>query len=522
MLPPAVLMGASFPYVVQAATGPTATLSRIVGRLYGVNTLGAIAGAAGGGLVFLPLLQMQGTVLLAVSCNILAAVVAGGAAMSQDIQTDIQLDTRPEINMPWVKLTGWGFVAGCLFIGVHHYQPHWDPLLMTSGPYKYVSEMEDRSRQGLLEYAVEPYELLFYEEGLSSVVTVARDRRTDNIWLANNGKVDASTQRDIETQVLLAHLPFIFRPLSEKVLVIGFASGISAGSVTLHQAPQQIDIVELEPAVVAGSHAFDTHNHRPLDDPRVHLHLNDARNHLLLTPDGTYDIASSEPSNPWLSGVSNLFTQEFFALGKRKLRPGGVWVQWVQTYGMIPADVRSLLATFADVYGHVRLFRIDSSDLVLVGSDAELPLQIPEMSEIFLRNPAVAQDLAGIGFRRAEDILSLYQFGRDTLLQVAGTAERNTDDNMRIEYSAPLHLHEDTSDANTKMIQQMAEIPLQAAKNQASLVALARAYATHDWSWRRALTTIEHAVALNPDNPRPVTLQRLYRKRAQRIAHRSQ
>jgi len=42
--------------------------------------------------------------------------------------------------------------------------------------------------------------------------------------------------------------------------------------------------------------------------------------------------------------VSNLFTREFFTLGKRKLRPGGIWTQWAQLYGMASEDIRSLLA----------------------------------------------------------------------------------------------------------------------------------------------------------------------------------
>ena len=74
--------------------------------------------------------------------------------------------------------------------------------MMTAGMYKYVSDMDPETwnREGIIEYAVDPYELLFYEEGLSSVVTVAKSRTTENIWLANNGKVDASTRVDMPTR----------------------------------------------------------------------------------------------------------------------------------------------------------------------------------------------------------------------------------------------------------------------------------------------------------------------------------
>jgi len=169
-------------------------------------------------------------------------------------------------------------------------------------------------------------------------------------------------------------MPLFFRPDSKKALVIGLASGITAGLVTLHSGTSSIDIIELEPSVVDASHEFDNYNNRPLDDPRVDLYINDARNHLPLAEDHTYDVVISEPSNPWLSGVSNLFTWEFFQLGKQKLRKGGVWSQWVHAYAMTTDDMNSLLATFADTYAYVLVFRVDTMDLVLLGSDKPLLL----------------------------------------------------------------------------------------------------------------------------------------------------
>jgi spermidine synthase len=345
---------------------------------------------------------------------------------------------------------------------------------------------------------VTPFTLLFYREGLSSVVTVGREGT--NLWLSNNGKVDASLA-DLDTQLLVAHLPFLFHPRAERILVIGLASGISTGSVTLHETATTIDVVEIEPAIVAASHEFDRYNHHPLDDPRVRLHINDGRNHLLLAAEGTYDLVSSEPSNPWLSGVSNLFTREFFTLGKRKLAPGGVWAQWVQTYSMSPDDLRSLLATFADVYANVRLFRVDESDLIMIGSDRALPTEAASLGETFRHPGPITEDLKTIGFTRVEDILGIYQFGRETILELAGDVERNTDDNMRIEYSAPLSLHADTQDANSEMLEERAEVTVDAVDGKEGLLALARAYAHSDPGWRRPFLVLEHATERFPGDP---------------------
>jgi spermidine synthase len=482
MLPAALLMGATFPYLVRAAAGAVPHVGRVVGRLYGMNTLGAIAGAAGGGLFLLPALTVRGAVLAAASVNLMAALIAGVAAGALRGR---RFAVATAVVLAAVVLAHWR-------------KPPWNPLLMTSGAYLYASELFERTEEGLIEFAVTPFTLLYYVEGRSSVVSVGKDHR--NLWLANNGKVDASLA-DLDTQVLVAHLPFLFHPEAKRVLVIGLASGITTGSVTLHTAVQLIDVAELEPAMVGASHHFDDYNHRPLDDPRVRLHLNDGRNHLLLAADGAYDLVSSEPSNPWLSGVSNLFTREFFELGKRKMAPGGVWAQWVQTYGMGPEDVRSLLVTFADVYFDVRLFRIDESDLVLIGSDRPLTLDASGLRAILERNDLMRRDLEAIGINRPEDLLGLYQFSRDTILGLAGEVERNTDDNMRIEYSAPLSLHAETQDENSEMLEAVAESQLEAVESKDGLLALALAYARSDPGWRRTFHVLEHAASRFPGDP---------------------
>jgi spermidine synthase len=467
MMPPAMFMGATFPVLIRAASGGQEGLSATVGKIYSVNTIGAIAGAIVGGMVFLPVLHVRGTVICAISLNLLAAVTA--------------LWPLGAIKGPYEprRLVGWT-LASCAVAFMHIVPPAWNPLLMSGGLYKYASSITDRTRQGILDATTRNSQLLFYREGTSSVVTVGLNMSTTNLWLANNGKVDASSSGDLETQVLLGHVPFIFRPEAKEVMVIGLGSGISAGSVTLHETATRIDVVELEPAIIEASRFFDGYNHLPLEDPRVRVHINDARNHLLLTPDGTYDVVSSEPSNPWISGVSNLFTREFFELGKRKLKPGGVWTQWLHIYDMAPEDLRSLLATFADVYGHVRLFRVNAADLILVGSDAPLNWKLADIRDMMAHSPDIAADLRRCGITTAEDLLTRYLSSKPTLMQIAGNVERNTDDNMRIEYSAPRHLYENTVDTNYRLLMSEVEIPSSALNSESEAIALLEAYARRD------------------------------------------
>ena len=491
MTPPALLMGATFPLLVRAAADHAVGLASPVGRLYGWNTVGAILGASVGGLLLLPSLRVVGALLVAVCLNTLAALLVLRRAHP---------DTPPGVQA--AAGVGLLLLGTLLFLA----PPPWNPLLMTAGMYKYVSDLEpeERTRQGIWEFAVEPYELLFYEEGLSSVVTVARSE-SGNIWLANNGKVDASTSIDMPTQVMVAHLPFAFMPEPERVLVIGLASGITAGSVALHSAPKKIDIVELEPAIVEASHLFDGHNNRPLDDERVTLIANDGRNHVNLSPPAAYDLIVSEPSNPWQTGVSNLFTREFLELGKSRLAPGGVWSQWVQMYGMDTADLRALLATFISVYDNVLLFStIEDADLVLVGSDGPLNLSAEAMGRMLELDAAVAMDLRLVGAPAAEDMIARLQLTREEVARFAEGSVLNTDDNMRIEYSAPLHLHEQTAEANFYALLRQGRgpdapplVPLDAVEGLTGRLRLAEAYARRE-DWLRATLTLK-ADAEAPD-----------------------
>jgi spermidine synthase len=502
MTPPAILMGASFPCLAKAASDRLGAADRAVGLTYGANTLGAIGGAIGGSLFLLPALHVRGAVLVGVASNAGTAVLAAIAA------------ARTSGGRFASRALGWTGAAAVAVAIAWHLRPPWDPLLMTSGMYKYVSELEERTRAGLAALAVEPYQLLFYDEGLSSVVTVAREKGRSNIWLANNGKIDASTEADLKTQVMVAHLPFAFRPQPEDVLVIGLASGITAGSVTLHPSPRRIDVVEIEPAIVEASHFFDLWNQLPLADPRVNLVIDDGRGFLLRADDGHYELVTSEPSNPWLAGVSSLFTREFFALGRRKLAPGGVWTQWLQTYEMAPDDLRSLLGTFADVYPEVAVYRVDDSDLVLVGSDRPLDVGAAAMRDRLWPVPAVAADLDRVDLERPEHVVAHYLFGRDEILRLAGDVELNTDDNMRIEYSAPRHLYDSTTEANRRLLLGASPLPQRAVEGAAGLVALASGYAELEL-WPRAVEALDAALRLEPDDRSIAELRAIYARESE-------
>jgi spermidine synthase len=292
-------------------------------------------------------------------------------------------------------------------------------------------------------------------------------------------------------------MQFVKEP--KNVLVIGLASGVTAGAVTTHPLVETLEIVELEPAIERAARIFEEHNHHVLDDPRTRLIANDGRNHIVLAEPGSYDVIISEPSNPWITGVSNLFTLEFLELGKSRLKEGGVWSQWVQMYGMDRDDLRSLLATFAATYDYVLVYAtIEDADLVLVGSDSPLVPSTANAGQL-LRHPTVAAELKLVDMPTALDLVALFQLDRDAILEMSKGSPLNTDDNMLIEYSAPRNLHRSTYQENFKLLLTHAQVPFDAMPQDPLAIAdLARVYQERE-DTVRAIRAIAAAAELVPE-----------------------
>lgn len=438
MMPATLFMGAVLPFAVAVRVKDPNTVGHDVGRLYAWNTVGAIAGALAAGFLLVPGIGIQPTV---------RAVVAVQGVAGLALATALHGRTR---------FVAAATAAGALALTTVAF-PRWDPLLMSAGMYTYVDNLSDYSREAVLNHAISDFEVLYYAEGPSTVVIVGRSQGSGNVWLANNGKVDASTSADMPTQILLGHLPFHFAARADRVLLVGLASGITAGSVLTHDLGR-LEILEIEPSVIEASRYFSEWNGDPLDDPRVRMIAGDARNHLFLA-DQPYDVIVNEPSNPWISGVSNLFTREFFQLGRDRLAPDGVFCQWVQLYGMGTDDLKSLLRTFSSVFPYALVYSpVEAGDLILVGSARPLQMDLPRV-EAAIQAERPAADLSRIGVKGVADLITYYLMDEVDLAPLTRGAPLNTDDNMRIEFSAPRMLHYRTEDANFEMLLKAATGP---------------------------------------------------------------
>lgn len=425
VLPPCLLMGALFPASVRTLreAGPRRSPEANVGRLYLLNTAGGIAGSLAAGFWAIPSLGLGVTLRAAAICS--AAIGAGLLALAP-ASARMRFLVAPAA------------FAACAGIAV--IVPDLNLIHLNLGSYRGLYTRREAGPP-----APETSELLFYREGLNAPVAVFNTDGGGSLHVT--GKADASTG-DAEriTQSLAGHLPILFSRGAARVAVVGYGSGMSAGAVLTHPEVRSVDVMEIEEAVIEASPYFESFNGAALRDPRTRLIVEDARIFLTYT-DRTYDVMALEPSNPWMAGVSNLFTTDFYRIARSRLVPGGILCCWIQTYESSEETFRVMLASVREVFPHVALFHNRADTLLLCSTE---PIRV-DWGTLAGRmgSPEASRSLRSIGIREPAHLWTYFRAcdsGLDGFM--AGIAQRNTDDNVWLEHHAVRQLlRSGTSDA---------------------------------------------------------------------------
>ncbi len=491
LLPMTIAFGTAFPFAVALATGSDDAVTESLGRIYAVNTVGAITGALLAGFVLVPAIGLHLTiriVALVVGLTAVGLLVFAGPARGRLV----------------------AFVLAAVVLAAGFALPQWDPLLLSSGAYKYAAALRGPS----LETALAAGELLSYREGATGTVAVRRLAGT--VSLAIDGKVDASNAGDMLTQRLLAHVPLLLHPAPKRVAILGLGSGVTLGSALTHPL-EAATVLEISPEVVDASRFFELENHRALADPRTRLIVGDGRTHLMLGRE-QYDVIVSEPSNPWMAGIASLFTREFFEGAKARLAPGGMLCQWAHTYDISRDDLRSIVATFLTAFPEGTMWLIGDADVLLVGSTGPLDDRIAGIAEAWQR-PGVAADLASVGAREPYAITSLFVAQGDALRTWAAGASLQTDDRSRLEFSGPRNIFGASRDDNAVTLRELANSsPKPAAVTAGEHTATAATYRNRGLMFlqsdaqRPAYADFTKALSANPNDP--VSLDGLIRSAA--------
>ncbi len=487
MIVPTLLLGATFPLVAGIYTRSLTVVGRSVGTAYASNTLGAIAGAFLGGFLFIPTIGVQHSIALGVVANAAVGVLL--------VALDLRVRPKRRIMAAAAMLA----VSAAAFLGFGT----WDKGVMTSGVTIYAHNYSGFPSDALRREWMMRDDLLYYREGLTATISVHRSAGSDYLYEKINGKVDASFG-DSPTQLMVGYLPMLFNPGAKRVLVIGMGSGMTAKAVAAFPV-EELEVAEIEPAVIEGARFFAEKNGRIHEDPRVRFVHADGRNYLLAVRK-QYDVIISEPSNPWIAGVGNLFTREYYQLARDKLAEGGVFGQWMQTYGMSPEDLRMVYRTFAEVFPHVSLWAVNDSDMFLIATVRPQRLRHADLRATLAERPLVQRDLRELGFPDAYSLLAMFLMPKTALLKMAGDAEVNLDDVPRLEFSAPRNLGRDTTTLNMRLTRTFVvpppvedAHPEQDPTGQLALSLAHGYYATRDRT--QSLAWVEQAIRRAPNNP---------------------
>lgn len=418
LIVPTVLMGLAFPLVTQLYHHQSRQLGRSVGNIYSANTLGCIVGSFLTGFVLIPQIGVQ-TTLEAAACG---SLFLGALYLSQDARTS------------------WRRVGGiCLLLGLSVFTlPAWDPSVTTAGVATHGAMLRGEHAKLL------PHRPLYYRDGLSGTVSVLL-WDVGGLTLRVNGKPEASYAiPDRINQTVLGLLPYFYVEHPKRVGVIGLGSGLTLAAMAHCPEVEIAECAELEPYVIDAERFWRPYNDNICSDPRIRSRYADGRT-MIMGASQKYDTLVSVPSNPWVAGVGNLYTQDFYASVRSKLNEGGVFVQWVNLYSLSSSDLQTVIRTFASVFPEAQLWAL-GGDLALVGTTR--PASLDLLHRYYQASPYLQFEMEELGFGGVDQLAGGYLCPLQYALKDVPPGPLNTDDNPLLEYSAPLSMYSSDSYAS--------------------------------------------------------------------------
>ena len=411
LLIPTTLMGATFPIIVKFYTKEK--IGKSIGEIYSANTLGAIIGSFSAGFILIPLIGIKASIITAGTLNLI-------------IGAYILIEDR-EFNKFFLVFFMLLFLMLAL-IGNYSIQ-----RMHSGGFYRTSPEIETMG------------DVVYYEEGLYATVTV-REFPVRGYALFINGKGQGSYAiKDLRVNHLLSYIPPLIKPSLGDALVVGLGTGTTSG----HLAQlANVTTVELEPKILGVIPYFSIFNLDVLKNPSHELIMGDGRNYLLKNKE-KYDIIVQEPSDPWQSFSSSLYSKEFMEIVKEDLSEDGLFVKWVPIYTMSVEDFRNFYKTFNEVFpNNVAFANIKSdepgipaqfatSEIILVGSKKEIIINEESIITNYDLLPEISrQYLEAINLGSGNEIYHLLLFTNEQMSGYADDAKFITDDKPILEFSS--------------------------------------------------------------------------------------
>lgn len=419
MFVPTIFMGMSLPLIVEIVAQHKQLVGYSVGTVFSINTLGNVLGSVTCGLILIPLFGIKNSFLIGAAINLISAFVLMSLIFKK-------------VSLKFRKIS---FALTIIITVIILIIPEWSHELMTSSVFRRLS---DNPPSSFREYQqiFKTREVIFYKDGTSGNVSVIRtlDSIHQKILLIN-GKPDASSFGDMPTQLLIGHIPMFLHENPKNIFVIGFGSGSTINAVLKHN-PQQVICTEISKDVIETANLFSDVNENCLRDKRLKLIIEDAQSYLKLT-DQKFDVIISEPSNPWIAGIGNLFSKEYFERCKENLNPGGIMCQWFHIYEMDDEVLQLVISTFNSVFPFVQTWGGNQGDVILIGSNKDIKPNFNLILKKF-NSPDVKSNLQKIGIENPFTLLTTQILSPEGTFSITNDKLINSEKKPALEFLAPV------------------------------------------------------------------------------------
>jgi len=423
---PTFLMGMAFPVATKICVDRIGAVGFGVGRLYSLNTLGAIAGAFVCGFILIPLLGVAGSIFLLATGNLLIAFYL--------FHTNTQM-TR---NMRNIFIAVCGLSVFILLIRI--------PLNIR---FQELSPTES---------------MVFYKEGPLATVSILensfkyRTLYVDNVGVAGTDRILLTDQKS------LAHIPMLLLKEPRNALTVGFGSGGASYSYTRYTDLGEIHCVEIcrevldcAPELLTSNHGvlLPVSWHAPLPaapkdykysalpgywtfDPRFRIIIDDVRSYLRFTGH-KYDIVATDCTDLRYKSNANLYDYEYFRLCREHIADDGMVVVWMPLAGLSDEMFRLALRTFYRVFPEMSVWYMNNESthyILLVGTKNPLRIDYSLMVQK-LKNEKVNSDLAELYLDDADKILSCFLCDQNSLKEYLAGDKINSENHPYLEFESP-------------------------------------------------------------------------------------
>lgn len=168
-------------------------------------------------------------------------------------------------------------------------------------------------------------EILHVEQSPFQKIHIFRNQ-TFGVFMVLDGYVQVTEKDEFVYHDMIIHPAMAVKPDAKRVLIIGAGDGGTAREVARYKSIEQIDMVEIDEAVVRACQKYMPSTADILDkEPRLNLMFRDGLEFVHNAPNGAYDLILVDSTDPAGPG-EGLFTTEFYRDCYRILTEDGILI----------------------------------------------------------------------------------------------------------------------------------------------------------------------------------------------------